>query len=160
VNRINAIHPKLVVITGGIGPSGKAAEDRVPAQHLLKSLAPSGARLAMMTNTPYFASQWSGAVPPTCLAQHASTLRACDLPVKTWLRGYGAFRRMLIGVAAEGGATMINTDPLLCTSSICPVVAGGHQVYRDAFHIMNSYGVHVSRGLQEVMGRGLLGPRR
>ena len=160
VKRINAIHPQLVVITGGLGTSGKAAEDRVPAQNLLKALAPSGARLAMMTNIPYFAGQWSGAVPPTCLAQHSSTLRACDLPVKTWLRGYGAFRRMLIGVAAEGGASIINTDPLLCTTSICPVVAGGHQVYLDLFHIMNSYGVHVSRGLQEVMGRGLLGPRR
>jgi parallel beta-helix repeat protein len=160
VKRINAVRPQLVVITGGIGATGQANDDRVPAQRLLRALAPSGARLAMMTNTPYFAADWTGAVPPTCLAQHASSLRECDLPVATWMRGYGAFRRLLVSVATAGGANLINVDPLVCTHATCPVVVGGFQVYRDSYHIFNSYGTHVSRGLEAVMGRGLLDPRQ
>jgi parallel beta-helix repeat protein len=158
VQRINTLRPQLVVITGGVGADTRPEQDRVPAQRLLKALAPSGAKLSLMTNVPWFAGSWNGAVPPSCLAQHATSLRECDLPVKTWNRSYGVLRRTLASVAATGGATLINTDPLVCSRSTCPVVVSGLQVYLDAFHIRHTYGEHVSRGLEEVMGRGLLNP--
>ena len=160
IDRITTLRPELVVITGALGATGSVKEDGRAAQRLLAALAPSGAKLALMSNIPWVAGKWSGPVPPTCLAQHASSLRACNLPTGTWKRSFGDFRRMLVSVASRGGASLIDTDPLLCTRSTCPVVSGGYQVYLDSFHIMNSYGLHVSRGLQAAMGRGLLEPGR
>ena len=157
IARINALHPSLVFITGGSGSTGSASDDQRGLVTLLKDLRPSGAKISVLSNIPWFAGDWTGSVPPACLAQHSSSLKQCNLPYSTFMHSFGKFRRALATGAAQGGASFLDLDPLLCTTATCPVVVAHHQVYVDEHHMLTTYGAFVAPALEDTIGRRVLG---
>ena len=156
--RINALKPALVLVTGGFGANSSPANDARGLTRLFRALSPTKAEIDVLGNMPWFEGRWSGPVPPSCLAQHATSLKVCNLPYATFMASERQFRQALATTAIREGGRFINLDSLFCSTTTCPVVVDGHQVYFDAHHMLASYGAYVTPALRDLIGRRLLAP--
>jgi len=154
--RIIDLKPSLIFVTGGYGANSTPAKDATGLDKLFHALAPTKATIEVLGNIPWFEGRWSGPVPPSCLAQHSTSLTECNLPYADLLASQRQFRRALETTANRAGGTFVNLDPLFCTTATCPVVVANHQVYFDAHHMFASYGAYVTPALRDLIGRRLL----
>ena len=127
---IGTLKPALVVVAG----SWTDAAVATPAiSATVSRIGTSGAKMIFMADTPRMSED-----PPDCLAQHADDIRVCSTrPVEAGISSAG--RVAEIEGARRAGATIFDPIPFLCTEETCPTVIGDVEVYRDAFHVTNTY---------------------
>jgi len=151
--RIIGLHPTTVYVTGSTGVTEHPYEVQGAAIAALRSLAPSRARLVVLSNIPWF-TQFSGTWPPACIGQNPQNLHACNLPVSSFTEGdLGSFRQQLRNAAGTTGAGFVVLDRLFCTASTCPVVVGNRVVYQNYLHTTSVYAEYVNPALEELLRR-------
>ncbi len=58
---------------------------------------------------------------------------------------YAAINKILMAIAAQSGATLIDPIPYLCPQAHCPVFdADGLPLYLDSFHMTRSYAIRAA----------------
>ena len=103
------------------------------------------ARVILMGSTPIFSKS-----VPTCLRDHQKSVQACTFLETTLIKdpktftGNNAepFTQILArdhDVATASGATLIETEPWLCSAGRCPAVIGSYLVYRDDRHFFHPF---------------------
>jgi hypothetical protein len=115
----------------------------------LSQLKASGARLAVIGDTTVLDSP-----PPVCLASSPTNVQRCSnaspnprLVDKNHLTAQRA-------AATAEGAALIDPVPWLCTTTCSPVI-GDMVVYRDAYHVSNTYVTYLSKVLGAALSTAL-----
>ena len=89
-------------------------------------------RVALIVDTPE-----AGHDVPSCLARHASDVRACAIPRPTAISGgLGKLER---AAASATGAGLIDLTARICRGDPCPVVVDGRIVFRDSRHLTATF---------------------
>jgi peptidoglycan/LPS O-acetylase OafA/YrhL len=147
LNRINALHPNLVIITQEV--RGKPDGDAYTAsqwQHgLVKTISlmhvPKD-RIVVLGNIPLLPT--SG---PQCLSRQPDNVQACSGPVSPLLAPFNKAEEM---AATEKGAHYVSVTPWFC-SSTCAAVVGNYEVYWDRYHITAAYAFFLGGVLAESL---------
>jgi peptidoglycan/LPS O-acetylase OafA/YrhL len=150
INRIQAIHPALVVLAIAPNydlPSGITQDDPQWLQGLSKviaSLRANGAQVMVMGPVPSPA----GSVPD-CLSAHLDNVTECNVPAgdthDPQLVGYDVRGLAAERVAVErAGATFVDVEPWFCTATTCPVVVDNLLVFQDETHISVQYATYLA----------------
>jgi peptidoglycan/LPS O-acetylase OafA/YrhL len=138
VNRLQAEHPRLIVVGSGrrygadfgftsYDPAWVDSLGRLVAQ-----LRRTGATVLVLGPVPDPQS-----TVPTCLSAHLADASACSPPRAKAVND--------AGIAAETAATTksgghyADLTPLFCTAQRCPVIVGNELVYRDDNHLTIAY---------------------
>jgi peptidoglycan/LPS O-acetylase OafA/YrhL len=150
LRRIADVRPQLVVM--GSAPIYSADGSRRPSAEFdeawgrgtadtVRTLRGTGAGVAVLGATPL-----AGSDPPECVASHLADTRSC---VQRRGEGLVAPRRQQLEARAAVAADAVVIDPVrwVCTS-LCPVIVGNRQVYRDPMHLTATY----SAWLAPVLG--------
>jgi hypothetical protein len=162
--RIEALHPDMVVITGGVkgvrvvdGDHGTpVVEDAwsTGVANTIRALAPLTVQTVVLGDSPYPTLE-----PADCLSAHANDFHSCDTPRSGSIDEYGMASGVLDDhnqreqqVAEQNGARYVNVIPWFCTPSVCPAVIGGLSVYRDYFHVSPNYAYWLSNALGTALG--------
>lgn len=154
VDRIMVLHPDLLIIASSSTylmekdgrPASQEATDRAWFDGLAAMLArlkPLAGRVAVIGNIPYMAR-----VSLDCLTAHPDDVRVCNTD-----RSAGVFadhNRMAKSVTEQSGAQYVDTIPWFCTTTVCPVIIAGLDVYRGT-HVTWDY----SMWLRNVLGIAL-----
>jgi peptidoglycan/LPS O-acetylase OafA/YrhL len=135
LNRINRLHPDLVIITQEVRnkPDGKPYTPAQWQQGLAKTISlihVPKSKIVVLGNVPVLPT--SG---PECLSQHPNNVQACSAPLETFF----ALRDKAEAAASkEEGVHYVSTTPWFC-SSTCTAVIGDYEVYWDDAHITDTY---------------------
>lgn len=163
VNKINTMRPNYVVVTGALGEAGNkpTTVGLVKGMNALyKALAPSKAKIAVLSNVPMYFTAPSAA-PATCYSVNKTSLQSCNLTPQVAFRSTsmaGTLRAALQQSATASKVPYINLDPLLCTDTVCPSVIGKYLVYHDAFHLTWTYSQNLSAPLGYLVKRAIGAP--
>lgn len=152
---IRALHPDLVVYpmltryhqTDGSGINGwKSGLGRSIA-----AIAQTGTKVLIIGETP----KTLGDEVPPCVRSHrhdvskcANTRAKAEFPEKVF-----AFME----VAVEHRATFVNPVDWICDTEVCPVVIGGHIVYRDYNHMSDAFSRYRAPQMAESVRLALAG---
>ncbi len=145
LDHIRALHPALVVmsaLTIGTPPSGATDADQAWTDAWVSSfraLRPSGARLALLADTP-----WPHSNVPDCVSAHLHGVQSCSTPTDQALL-VPHQRAMVAAAAAREGVKVIDPTPWLCTARTCPAIVGNLLVYRDESHLSTAYSTLLAR---------------
>ncbi len=157
--QINAMKPIAVYLDGSPGWTKDPLVVEQAATSALKALAPSKAKLVVLSNIPWYSATQEGLVPPGCLSSHASDLQACNLPADAASSGdNGTFRAELLGAATSTGADFIVLDQLFCAPTACPAVAANRIVYENYNHATGVWTQHVAPAFGQLLGLSSLVP--
>jgi len=149
--KLISLHPVAIFITGGPGITAQPTQVLDSASAMLRSLKPTKASLAVLSNIPWF-DQFPGPTPPNCLAQNATNLQVCNIPVSTFTGGEnGLFRTQLLAASKIAGASFVNLDSLFCTTATCPVVVNHRIVYQNNRHTTAAYSRYVGPAMSEIL---------
>jgi hypothetical protein len=137
--RFRALRPSLVVIGSSFNyrPVDTHVDEgvqwRAAWQRTYDAFTRMGARVAMITDTPYL-----GERVPVCLARQARLKRVnrCGKSASVALRG--PVQRHAVAGIADPRVTMIDPVPWLCTD-FCPPLIGNVLAYRDSNHLTTTY---------------------
>ncbi|GLW28867.1 acyltransferase family protein [Actinoplanes regularis] len=137
--RFRTLKPSLVVI--GSSFNYRPVDTSTPEQpqweaawrRTFAAFTGMGARVALITDTPYLAER-----APNCVARQARLQRInrCGKSAETALRGPA--QRAAIAQITDPKVTVIDPVPWLCTS-FCPPVIGNVLAYRDSNHLTTTY---------------------
>ena len=179
VQRINALHPRTLVIASTLGnllrpganPSQLGPDGRLPGsslvlptplqasralEGLVHDFAPSGAHIVVIGNiaVPQVTGRYPGNTTPNgCLLANAQRIQICALPTPTLRTSRN--RRALETAAHAAGVAFINVDPLLCAHGICPPIVHKILVHFDTLHLSAAYARYISQGFGVLLGRAL-----
>jgi len=130
---IVAARPALTIFTGyhyepPDGSGGGNALWRNGMTATMTKLGDLAAHVLILGDTPT-----QNANVPDCLAEHLKSVGACVSPRSYAVRG----ERLAVerDVAAQFGASTIDTSDWLCTAQACPIIIGDLLVYRDRNHL-------------------------
>ena len=166
LERITAMRPTIVlvanartynVIVGSSAPltdTSQAArtEWRDGLQRTLAALAPSGARLVVLEDTPHPSLDI-----PQCLVKRIRQPGRCDLRVARALNpAHTSVERE--AVRATPGASYISLTDVMCDGATCPAQRDGLVRYRDDSHISVKYAASLTPRLSEALSRALAEP--
>ena len=162
--QINSIHPQYVAITGviplttgGVRPTSNQLSNGISA--LIRSIRPSGAKVAVLSNDPMYYSN-SIAGPPNCYFDRSTEIDKCALaPSAIFSSGTsnGILRTALLKAASDSNVAYLNLEPLLCATT-CPVVIDSYLVYHDAFHVYWTYAEHLALPLGHLLHLAIKAP--
>ena len=152
---IRALHPDLVVYpiltryhqTDGAGVGGwKAGLARS-----IEAIAQLGTKVLIIGETP----KTLGDDVPACVRSHPNDISKCantrdraEFPDKVFA---------LMEVAVDHRATFVNPVDWICDTQICPVVIGGHVVYRDYNHMSEAFSRYRAPQMAEAVRVALAG---
>jgi hypothetical protein len=85
---------------------------------------------------------------PTCLAARGGSVDKCSVPADKAI-----YDDTAIETAAQrvDSATVLDLNPLICTSKLCPPVVGNVVVYRDTHHLTKTYTLSVTPYLERAL---------
>jgi peptidoglycan/LPS O-acetylase OafA/YrhL len=130
--RIIAARPNLIILTGYhyATASGGVGNDlwRDGMTTTLTKLGDLTPNVVILGDTPT-----ENADVPQCLASHLRSVPACVSPRSYSVRGPRL--EVEAQLAAQFGASTIDTSDWLCTQQACPVIIGDLLVYRDRNHL-------------------------
>jgi peptidoglycan/LPS O-acetylase OafA/YrhL len=139
VSKINEMKPAMVFISNTSHVIGQlvSAENqaqsitewRVGTENLLKSLAPSGAQLIIVTAPP------RGTALQNC-ATRTSSPADCEYLLPSSFEDAAVAMQ---AAAAGAGAALIDTRSWFCVQNACPAFAGTTPVKRDGVHTTKQY---------------------
>jgi hypothetical protein len=145
---IRALHPNLVVVTSESTQEVTRGVYATPTQwrqgltKTLKSLQSPSTKLVVIGDIPEWTNDYA-----TCLAAHESSIGSCAVPVADALSpNLGAEQQ----AASASGAEYIRTTPWICGQKCLPVIANT-RVYRDEYHLTETYVLYLSGALQEAL---------
>jgi peptidoglycan/LPS O-acetylase OafA/YrhL len=147
LNRINRLHPDLVVITQDFRtrPDGVAYSASQWQQGLTDSIeamrVPSS-KIIVLGNIPELADPL-----PQCLVEHSQDVQACSAPPNLFVSRYN---RAEMAAASSAGVRYIDVTPWFC-STTCTAVISRYQVFFDRYHVGLNYSVF----LGPVLGQAL-----
>ena len=101
-------------------------------------------RVALIVDTPE-----AGHDVPSCLARHASDVRACAIPRSTAVSG--SLGRLERAAASATDAGLVDLTARTCRGDPCPVVVDGRIVFRDSRHLTATF----SRWLASDLDRAI-----
>lgn len=150
--RFKALKPALAVIGSSFNyrtmdtVTDEAAQWQAAWQRTFGGFTRMGARVALITDTPYFAER-----VPICVARQARLKRInrCGVTVTSALRGPA--QRVALGRIDDPRVTLIDPVPWLCTATFCPPVIGNVLVYRDSNHMTTTYAQTVAPLLDDAL---------
>ncbi|MFI8790342.1 acyltransferase family protein [Streptomyces sp. NPDC055105] len=150
--RIEKLRPSLVLVSSSdAGTPATTMRDPLAGWtdgyvRTFRRLAPSGARVVALLDTP-----WPREDVLDCAAIHPLHLRDCSVRVPEAL--HDVTRRNATKAAARStGVAVIDPQPWLCTAhGDCPVAVYDTFVYRDESHMAEGY----AEALAPVLGRAL-----
>ena len=161
LEKIAAIHPDAVVVTGAPTPHSSSAQDRAGSARLIERLARISSRQLVLGPAPWFAGRWSGLGPAECIAQQPDHLTSCNIATRTLNASFGAFARAIeAGSTTTASASYVPVRGLFCTDSTCPVLAAHRVIYHDAWHLSATWGRFVVPSLEVLLAGPLGGPSR
>jgi hypothetical protein len=146
---IQALHPKLLILTG------QSYEQSAPGVYYtvhqwelgllatINKLRASGTRIVILGNIP----QWMND-DADCLAAHESDVSACMVPVAQALPGDYTAEKL---AAKAAGIQYINTTPWVC-AKLCVPIVGNIRVFNDEEHFTKTYSEWLSFVLQQALG--------
>jgi hypothetical protein len=174
IARIRALRPALVVVASTPGivvrpgtPWQRYVERRIPP-HLLvvtppartandfarfvAALAPSGARVVLLSDIPISLLSGAREGPSACLLTHADAPGDCDMAppgdADAWHRGF-------LLAAAEAHVPIIDLTTLMCAQARCPLVIHGVLVHFDYLHVSGAFATYVAPALGEMLAEYL-----
>ena len=110
----------------------------------LTSLRSPGRKVFVMSDNP---TTWSG---PSCLATHLTKANVCNIDYK---RAIDLPSQTAVHTAANrSGAFFIDTVPWACTTTVCPAIVSGYQVYSDSVHFSSWYCKYLAEVLKVRLG--------
>ena len=160
---IIALHPFAVLTSSGAyeAPVSDAAWVAAYADQINQITAGlPDVKVVLMGSTPIFTKS-----VPTCVRDNQKNIDRCTFVETTLIKdpktynGKNAepFTQILArdhDVAAASGATLIETEPWLCSAGRCPAVIGSYLVYRDDRHFFHPFlvalGPVVDRALRDA----------
>ena len=152
VQRLNQFNPSLVIVTtSDVSPltdtdvpmSQKEFSDGLATT--LRDVSAPGRRIILLGDIGYPAS-----APPFCLAAHETRVHACDTP--TWAAVLAPHQAAEAAAAKAARAQYIDVIPWLCTTTTCPAIIDGIEVYENLAHITSTYGEHLEPVLAQALG--------
>jgi len=112
--------------------------------NFLGALRSPGRKVFIMADNP---TTWSG---PSCLVAHTTKSNICNIEYK---RAINAPSQLALhNAAARSGTSVINTIPWLCTTTTCPAIVSGYQVYSDSVHLSSWYCKYLADVLRVRLG--------
>jgi hypothetical protein len=160
-DRIAALHPDVVVLTGAVkgvrlADSSQPFEDAWDAgmATTIHAVAPYTGQTIVLGDSAYPLQE-----PADCLSAHANNVQACATPRSGSIDEYGMasgvyddHNRREQQVAEQNGARYVSVTQWLCTDTLCPAIVDGLGVYRDYFHVSPNYAVWISNALGLAAG--------
>ncbi|MGB7051870.1 MAG: acyltransferase family protein [Acidimicrobiales bacterium] len=148
VDRINALHPDLVVITEEVGtkPDGRAytpGQWKQGLERTIRSIHVPRADIVVLGNVPVMKLD-----PPQCLEEHTDEVQACSNPLS---RSVVTYNSAEAAAAAVTGVRYVNAIPWFC-STTCTAVIGRFQVYFDSYHIDAAYSTYLGEVVTKALG--------
>lgn len=111
----------------------------------LSQLKPSGAKLVVIGDVTVLDTS-----PPLCLASYPTKVQKCsNASPNPRLVDQSHLTAQKAAAKAEGAA-FIDPDPWLCTTT-CSSVIGNMVVYRDAYHVTNTYVTYLTKVLDAAL---------
>jgi peptidoglycan/LPS O-acetylase OafA/YrhL len=147
LNRINQLHPDLVVITQDFRtrPDGIAYTSSQWQQGLtdaFEAMRVPASKIIVLGNIPELANS-----VPQCLVQHSQDVQACSAPPNRFVSRYN---RAEMAAASSAGVRYVDVTPWFC-STTCTAVVSKYQVFFDQYHV----GLYYSYFLGPVLGQAL-----
>jgi peptidoglycan/LPS O-acetylase OafA/YrhL len=147
INRINQVHPDLVVVTqeGRVQPDGReysAAQWRTGLEKTIGQIHVPDSRVVVLGNIPVLPRD-----PPLCLSQSSSDIQACSGPVTQFWQQQNQAEAT---AARREGARYISVIPWFCAAT-CPAVIGRFEVYLDEYHVTAAYSLRLTRVLANAL---------
>lgn len=134
LQRIAALHPNLVVMSGADGeadPSVSPAAYAAATVETLRTLRQTtNARIVFLQDTPM-----PPASIPACVAVHLTDVESCDFSLGNAYPLAARHQATAQAVEQMGGVTVIDPRQWFCQAGECPAVVGNLLVYRDTAHI-------------------------
>ncbi len=148
VQRVNALHPDLALVTMSrwIYPVLPADETTASQGAALARMVGQiqAARVAIIDDPPM-----PSVDVPACLSAHVADIRACATPRAV---AYGSDIGVRERIAAQAmGAGIISLASAVCPGNPCPAVVNGIIVYRDTHHLTATF----ARSLAPALDRGI-----
>jgi peptidoglycan/LPS O-acetylase OafA/YrhL len=129
---ITAARPNLIILTGyHYATLGGGVGDNLWRDGMTTTLTKLGdltSHVVILGDTPT-----ENADVPQCLAGHLRSVPACVSPRSYSVRGPRL--EVEAELAAQFGASTVDTSDWLCTQQACPVIIGDLLVYRDRNHL-------------------------
>ena len=163
IDRIAALHPTIVVLanarsysvlvgdrtwhTDSSGLARRAWNDGMTST--LAALAPSGARLLVLEDTPQ-----SPFDAPACLVEHIDEPARCAVPVQRALGTLVAGSERAAVRSAPNVAWM-SLNGLMCDATMCPAQSDGIVRYQDRDHLSVRYISSLAPELSKALTRAL-----
>jgi peptidoglycan/LPS O-acetylase OafA/YrhL len=138
INRLQAEHPRLIVVGSGRrygADFGFTSYDPAWVDslgRLVARLHSTGATVLVLGPIPDPHS-----TVPTCLSEHLADAGACS-PARSVAVNDAGIAAEKAATAASGGH-YADLTPLFCTAERCPVIVGNDLVYRDDNHLTIAY---------------------
>ena len=164
--RIAALKPQIVVVTSDrsyqvfVGDSLQHTDSSAAARRewhdgivrTLSALRPSGARLALIEDTPLF--PWD---VPRCLVTHVDAPKRCAVPRRRALSDGAAMsqRHAALSVAGTGYLTL---NARICDGDLCPAQRDGVVRYQDDNHLAVRFVQSLAPALSTELTRVLSSP--
>lgn len=147
INRINQVHPDLVIITqeGRVKPDGRvysAAQWQAGLQQTIRQIHVPDNHIVVLGNVPVLPRD-----PPLCLSQNTGDIQACSGPVTEFWQQQNQAEA---SAARLEGARYIDVVPWFC-STTCPAVIGRFEVYLDEYHITAAYSFRLVAVLSDAL---------
>jgi hypothetical protein len=149
LQRINQLHPDLVVVTNALqlGVNGRPFTPHQWTKGMQATLARMDIdknRIAILGNTPAFQKS-----PAECLQHNPTDIQSCTLPASQAVQSQS--NRAEKEAAIHVGARYIDITSWFC-SSVCTPVIGNTEVYWDFAHITGTYALQLRGVLDESLG--------
>jgi peptidoglycan/LPS O-acetylase OafA/YrhL len=140
VNRINSIHPNLVIVTEEFRPKPDGKEYtpkqwRQGLEHTFSELHVAPSDIVVLGNIPTLPE-----AGPQCLSRNANDVQACSAPLAGYLVLYN---RSESNAANDYGSRYISVIPWLC-STTCTAIIGKYGVYVDDYHLTRTYSMYLA----------------
>lgn len=151
---INTLRPSMVFLSStsdvldklasGIPEEQAGPEWRQGTAKVLNALAPSGAKLFVVSGPP-------AGKPPVECATRSSTPMDCQYAVPP---SFTITANAMEDAAAEAGSSFIDTSVWFCSGNKCPAFIGETPLKRDAVHTTKQYAALLSKVFKEAVASG------
>jgi len=157
IAQVNRDRPDIVLLTAQLGMLSpntmETTSDVVSSVRQLKVLLqPSGARMIMMQNIPWF---WGPPASPACLAAHLTNATECALPRVAAPGQFAvlnqAMTQAIKQLATQKVAATLPVDDLVCSPTTCPMISGSLLLYKDMAHLTREWVQHVAPAFDELL---------
>jgi peptidoglycan/LPS O-acetylase OafA/YrhL len=148
IQRINQVHPDLVVVTQEYAPPPGGSRSYTPRQwqqgleDVFRQLQVPTSRIVVLGNIPLL--PFAG---PQCLSRHGADIQVCSGLVTSYLTKYNQAE---MSAARTSGAHYLDVAPWFC-STVCTAVVGRYQIYLDRGHVGKAYTLFLEGVLAQAL---------